>query len=228
METEVRTLIAKLMAQQALRRDEPLVSRALTDEAFRQELELRLKGCGLNFLENPYCEFVCLVLDRDMEQPVMGGGDAWFSNTSGMGRDCVALLIVIWALIILPKRQRQIERREVDEEQTEMFNSEKPLAKGKEVSAPLSRNALIADFGDMLGKKTRIDGNLSLLARHGFIVRQREMIFEGPLLDLVLDYNQLAERILEGALHDLLGRNLHQTLAVDDVSEKFELEDESV
>lgn len=228
MEIEVRTLIAKLMAQQALRRDEPLVSRALTDEAFRQELELRLKACGLNFLENPYCEHVCLVLEREMEQPIMGGGDAWISNTSGMGRDCVALLMVIWALIILPKRQRQLERKVVNEDQAEMFNSDKPLAKGKEVSAPLSRTALIADFGDLLGKKTRIDGNLSLLARQGFILRQREMIHEGPLLDLVLDYNQLAERILDGALHELLGRNLQETLAADDAPEDVELEDGNV
>ena len=212
VESELRTLIAKLMANQALRRDDALVVRALTDESFRQELEQRLKGSGLKFLENPYCDYVCLVLDREMEQPVMGSGDAWLSNTVGLGRDGVALLMVLWALIILPKRQRQIERKTVDEDQEELFAEEKPLEKGSTVSAPISRNALIADFGDLLGKKTRIDGNLSLLARSGFIVRQREMIYEGPLLDLVLDYNQLAERVLDGALQDLLGQNLTETL----------------
>lgn len=223
MESEIRTLIAKLMAHQALRRDDPLVVRALTDESFRHELELRLKASGMNFLENPYCEFVCLVLASEMEQPVMGGSDAWLSNTVGLGRDGVALLMVLWSLIILPKRQRQIERKVVDEDQDEMFAEDKPLEKGSEVSAPVSRNALIADFGELLGKKTRIDGNLSILARHGFIVRQRELIHEGPLLDLALDYNQLAERVLGGALHDLLGQNLGETLTADK-AESFEVD----
>ncbi len=218
METELRTLTARLMANQALRRDDALVVRALTDEAFRQELEQRLKMSGLKFLENPYCDHVCLVLDRDMEQPVMGSGDAWLSNTLGLGRDGIALLMVLWALIILPKRQRQIERKTVDENQDELFADEKPLETGSSVSAPVSRNALIADFGELLGRKTRIDGNLSLLARNGFIVRQREMIYEGPLLDLVLDYNQLAERVLGGALQDLLGRDLAVSLNTEEAN----------
>lgn len=222
MESEIRTLIAKLMALQAMRRDDPLVVRALTDEGFRQELELRLKGSGLDFLENPYCEYVCLALSRDQEQPVMGGGDAWLSNTVGLGRDGVALLMVLWALIILPKRQRQIERKEVDADQEELFAEDKPLERGRQVSAPISFNALISDFGDLLGKRTRMAANLGTLARYGFIVRQKEMIHEGPLLDLALDYNQLAERVLGGALQDLLGKNLEESLNENDESDQEE------
>jgi hypothetical protein len=214
MDKEVRTLVARLLAHQHLPRQDRLVRKAITDEAFRQELEGRLHGCGLRLLDNPYAGHVTVALERDMEHPVMGEQEAWLSNTMNLDRSALALLVVLWALIILPKRQRQIERKELDDDQsqTEMFAEEKPLVTGRAVSAPVSRKALIADFGDKLGKATRIRMNLGTLARFGFIVQRQEEIFEGPLLDLLFDYNQLAGRVLDGALGDLLGRNLSEIL----------------
>jgi len=214
MEKDVRMLVARLLAHQYLPRQDLLVRKALTDEPFRQELESRLHACGLKFLDSPYAGHVTLALDRDMEQGVLGEHETWVSNTMNLDRSAIALLIVLWALIILPKRQRQLERKEWGEnqEQTELFADEKPLETGRKVSAPVSRNALIADFGDKLGKATRIKMNLGTLARLGFIIQRQEEIFEGPLLDLLLDYNQLAGRVLDGALHDLLGRHLSDVL----------------
>ena len=65
-----------------------------------------------------------------------------------------------------------------------------------------------------LGKKTRLDTNLKRLENHGFIVRKGEDIAEGPLLDLLLDYDALAPRILQGALGEVLAqaRNLTANL----------------
>jgi hypothetical protein len=70
----------------------------------------------------------------------------------------------------------------------------------------VSYKALLADFGVQLGKKTRLDTNLKRLETHGFIVRKGEDIAEGPLLDLLLDYDMLAQRILQGALGDVLAQ----------------------
>ena len=70
-----------------------------------------------------------------------------------------------------------------------------------------SYRALLADFGNQLGKKTRMDTNLRRLEAHGFIVRRGVDIAEGPLLDLLLDYDTLAPRILDGALADVLARS---------------------
>ena len=108
--------------------------------------------------------------------------------------------------MILPKRQRQIERIQQDESssQEQIFADEKPLPRGKEVSISVSERTLIADFGDKLGKATRVNMNLGLLQRQGFITRRKGEIHEGPLLDLALDYHQLADRILEGCLQDVL------------------------
>lgn len=216
MDKDVRVLVSKLLAHQSLPRQDRLVKKALTDEAFRQELDGRLHTCGLKFVENPYAGFVALALERDMEQPVMGMGDReeWLSNTMNLDRGTIALLVVLWALIILPKRQRQIERRENGDNQgqTELFADEKPLETGRCVSVPVNRNALISDFGDRLGKATKVKANLGTLARLGFIIQRQEEIHEGPLLDLLFDYHNLAGRILDGALHDLLGRRLSEVL----------------
>ena len=65
---------------------------------------------------------------------------------------------------------------------------------------------MLEDYGSQLGKKTRLDTNLKLLERHGFILRQQDNISEGPMLDVLLDYDVLAPRILNGALADVLLR----------------------
>src|SRR5206468_9618466 len=90
--------------------------------------------------------------------------------------------------------------------QDEMFRSERPMPSAASVSAVVSYKALLADFGNQLGKKMRLDNNLKRLEAHGFILRRGDDIAEGPLLDLLLDYDALAPRILDGALGDVLAR----------------------
>ena len=93
--------MAKLLAHQHLPRQDKLVRKALTDELFRQDLDSRLHACGLKFLDNPYAGHVTLVLDRDMEQAVLGEQETWLSNTMNLDRSAIALLMVLWALIII-------------------------------------------------------------------------------------------------------------------------------
>jgi hypothetical protein len=42
------------------------------------------------------------------------------------------------------------------------------------------------------------------LKRLGFIEQRSKTIHEGPLLDLAFDYAEMAPRVLQGALSDLL------------------------
>ena len=111
MDAEIRTLAARLAAAQVLRRDDPMVRRVLTDELFYQQLSERLAAVGLEFVDHPYAEHVSVRLAREQEQAVFGGEETWLSNNLGLARDQIALLVVLWALLILPKRQRQIERK---------------------------------------------------------------------------------------------------------------------
>ncbi len=203
MHDDAQILIARLLTQQTLRRDERLVKRVLSDDVFRAEVDTRLAATGLKLLDNVYADHVTLALRRDVEPKIFGARESWQNNNFGLARDGVALLVVLWALIILPKRERQEAHQHAQQDQADMFGKEKPLPRAEETSLGISYKALLADFGDKLGKKTRLDMNLGILIRHGFIERRGDDLHEGPLLDLMMDTDVLKERIINGALADV-------------------------
>lgn len=206
MESEVRTLAARLLAQRWITRQDRQVRRVLMDEAFRVELERRLGELGLVLLENPYASHIAVGLAPDVHEPVFGAGREYAASNLGLTRDEIALLVVIWALIILPKRERQVNRRDqANPGQNELFAKDTPVPQGDEVAPVISETALLADFGAQLGGKTKVKNfMLGKLARLGFIERRTGMISEGPLLDLALDYRILADRIIHGTLSEIL------------------------
>jgi hypothetical protein len=204
---EAASLAAQLLARRWLPRSHPLIKRALIDAELWAAVTERLAGVGLRLVDNVYADHVTVALLRPAESAVFGETGLAANNNLELPRDGVSLLIVLWSLIVLPKRQRQLARSaDAGDNQGEMFAAAKPLPTAASVSPLLSYRSLLADFGDQLGKKTRLDGNLKLLERNGFITRKGEDIAEGPLLDLLLDYDQLAPRILDGALADVLAR----------------------
>jgi hypothetical protein len=208
MHDETAALIARLLAQRWLPREDAGARKALLDEAFREELDRRLAAVGLELREHPYATHIGVAVTRSAERTVFGGNDTWQSNSLQLDRDAIALLVVLWALIVLPKRQRQLDRQqaEADASQTQMFAEGKPIPRDPALAPVIPERTLLADFGDRLGGKTRININLGQLARHGFIVRRKDGVAEGPLLDLAFDYERTARRILDGALGDLLGQ----------------------
>ncbi|HSD40122.1 MAG TPA: hypothetical protein VLC92_21660 [Rhodocyclaceae bacterium] len=226
MEQEITSLTARLLAHRWLPRNDVQVRRALVDETFRHELEQRLANVGLQLLDNPFAEHVAVGLKDDVLDSVFGGRD-YQASTMGLTRDEIALLIVIWALIILPKRERQLGRRtREDDGQNDMFGQEKPIVHGEEVSGAVSEASLLADFGSQLGGKTKIRNfALGKLARLGFIERRGGYIFEGPLLDVLLDYRVLADRIINGTLADVLAAAGRQLPAQSDLDDEL-LEEE--
>ncbi|WP_130619208.1 hypothetical protein [Dyella amyloliquefaciens] len=206
MHDDIAALTARLLSQRWLPRDDAQARKALLDETFREELDRRLAAVGLELREHPYSAYIGVAITRSAERSVFGGSDSWISNTLQLDRDAVALLVVLWALIVLPKRQRQLDRQqaEADASQTQMFAEAKPISRDASLSPVVAERTLLADFGDRLGGKTRVNFNLGVLSRHGFIIRRKGELAEGPLLDLVFDYERTARRILDGALGDLL------------------------
>ena len=203
MNDDAQILIARLLTHQTLRREDSLVKRVLSDELFRAEVDGRLLACGLKILDNVYADHITLALARAVEPRIFGAKDVWQNNNFGLTRDGVALLVVLWAQIILPKRERQEAHQKAEQDQIDMFGKEKPLPRAEETSIGISYKALLADFGDKLGKKTRMDMNLGILSRLKFIERNGDLISEGPLLDLMMDTDTLKERIINGALADV-------------------------
>lgn len=203
---EAALLVAELLAQRWLPRQHPRVKRALIDADLWQAVEDRLAQVGLRLVDNIHADHITTAMVRSVENAVFGESGLNGNNNIDLPRDGVSLLVVLWALIILPKRERQAARDTGPEnaEQGEMFNSERPMPRAQSVSPVISYRALLADFGKQLGKKTRLDGNLKRLENNGFIERHGDDIVEGPLLDLLLDYDTLAPRILDGTLGAVL------------------------
>lgn len=208
MDHELRTLTARLLAERALPRTDPLVRRALVDEGFRQDLEQRLAAVGLHLLDNPYAGHVAVALVPEVHEPVFGAGREYGASNLGLKRDEIALLVILWALIILPKRERQLTRHKLEDHgQDDMFGYASPMPQGESVSAPISETSLLADFAVQLGGRHKLTQFLlPRLARLGFIERRGGMIHEGPLLDVLLDYRVLADRIIHGTLAAVLAQ----------------------
>jgi hypothetical protein len=205
---DAATLAAELLARRWLPRQHPRVKRALIDADLWASVQERLGAVGLRLVDNIHADHVTVALLRGAEPAVFGEAGLDANNNIDLPRDAVSLLVVLWALIVLPKRERQAARAAAAESdgQDEMFRADKPMPSAASVSAMVSYKALLADFGVQLGKKMRIDGNLKRLENHGFITRRGDDIAEGPLLDLLLDYDALAPRVLDGALGEVLAR----------------------
>jgi len=197
--------IARLLAQRWLPKSDAEVRRLLIDESFRQDIEHRLAAVGLRLLDNPFAAHVAVGLAASAENAVFGRGDAWLSNNTGLNRDGVALLVLLWALIILPKRERQLSRETTtDEGQTDLFANKQATPLRGDAARGIPENVLLEDYGRLLGGKARLQFLLPVLSRLGFIERRNKVLHEGPLLDLAFDYAELAPRILDGALADVL------------------------
>lgn len=199
-------LIARLLALRFLPRDDAEVRRLLVDASFRDEVDARLAASGLRLLAQPFASHVSVALAREHEAAVFEQNDAWQASNIGLPRDAAALLVILWALIVLPKRERQLasEAGQTDA-QNELFETVKLTPAAHEASRGIPENVLLEDYGKLLGGKARLQQfALPQLSRLGFIERRNKVIHEGPLLDLAFDYAEFAPRILEGALSDLL------------------------
>lgn len=214
--SEAQTLVSRLIAFRWLPRKDEQVVRALSDEAFRLEVLGRLQGCGLQFLENPFAEHVAVGLAPETTDAVMGRDSSYISNTFDLPKDAVALLVIFWALLIIPKRQRQYAAG-MEEAQEEMFYPSARLLVDQEIEKPAVKfSALVSDFGSKLGGTTRMKTNMRKLRRHGFLSGREQAITEGPLLDLAIDYGFMASRIIEGTLGDLLRDDAQQSPAEEE------------
>lgn len=199
-------LIARLLALRFLPRDDAEARRLLVDAGFRDEVEARLAENGLRLLAHPFASHISVALAREQEAAVFAQNDAWQASNIGLPKDAAALLVILWALIILPKRERQLagESTQADA-QNELFETVKLTPAAHEASRGIPENVLLEDYGKLLGGRARLQQfALPQLSRLGFIERRNKVIHEGPLLDLAFDYAEFAPRILEGALSDLL------------------------
>jgi hypothetical protein len=205
---KARRIASQLIARKYLPRKE--LREMLMDEDLLSQVEERLGAVGLELATHVYADYVSVKVKKDREQDVFGT-DKGYQASNGLSRGALALLAVIWAKIILPKRQMQIERQAPSDSGQEMLWKErKPIPTGDGL-VRLEEKALFADFGEKLGGKTWFGKYLNELARADFVVKKDGMVLEGPLLDSVIDYSVLAPRIIDGTLGELLGMGIGET-----------------
>ncbi len=198
MQEETAQLAVRLISAGVLSRNDPAVVRALTDQPFRDELDRRLAACGLVLLDNPYAAHVGVAVAPECAKEVFGREDHWISNTLGLTKPEIALLVVLWALLIIPKRERQLTRAEQGG-QVSLIAENASL--DREPREFIHERTLIEDFKH-LWAQTYVRRCLAILARNKFISIEDGKIFEGPRLDLFMDYAKMAPRIREGILAD--------------------------
>lgn len=195
---EHAALIARLLSERWLDRTDPAVQRALIDEGFRDELDRRLAGCGLRLLDNPFAAHVALALAPAQEAAVLRPDAQWLSNNAELPRTATALLVLLLALLVLPKREHQLAR-EGEGGQGVMFS----LGKDQATVRPITEQSLLDDYSERLGGRKHMGMQLGRLRNLGFVEVPRGQVTEGPLLDLVFDYAALAPRLPDSVVADL-------------------------
>jgi hypothetical protein len=186
----------------------------LLDDELRAIVARRLGGVGLQLVESFTSDWFAVRLKREVEADVSFD---WATN-SRMPRGAVALLVILWAKLVLPKRISATEtalRRTLvaDDDQASAPAEEAPLAvaAAEKPAVPpvptVSRDALYAEFGRKFGK-TSFARYVGQLKNAGFLLEDRlGNLREGPLLDLLVDGVEMAQKLRDSVLWDLLERD---------------------
>ncbi len=125
----------------------------------------------------------------------------------------MALLLVLWCKLILPKRLAQEERQPEDGSVASLFPEVEKLPNPM---LSVSRDQIMAEFGDMLGGVSLTSRYIAQLARARLIKAHGGVIEEGPLLPLVVDETRLSDELRREVLLSLLRRERQARAATTD------------
>jgi len=181
------------------------------DEQLFQEVKNRLKQVGMELVYNSYSAFYAVRLSQEMQESIEQ------SNNLGLKNNEIAMLIILWSKLILPKRlsdespsgaldaereKGEEERPKLPREPQESSSSQPPPSseEKKEERLTIGVQELYAEFGDHFGSKTMFKAILTRLSKLKFINIHNEIISEGILLDLLIDGYQMANEIKKSAL----------------------------
>ncbi len=171
----------------------------LYNESLRRQVEARLDTVGQKLLFNPYSEYWGVGLN---EKTASDDRLEW-SNNFGLDRGAMALLLIIWAKLVLPKRLAQEERQPQDGSVAALFPEIEAMPQPR---PSISRDQIMAEFGELLGGVIMTQKYIAQLARARLIKAHGGTIEEGPLLALVIDERLLTEELRREVLLSVLRR----------------------
>lgn len=197
--TRAQEICAHLLIFPNLHRDK--YRDLMLDEDLRAEVSRRLEGVGMRLAESFYSDYFSVRPIPAIEGDVRFD---WASNQR-LPRGAMAMLVVLWAKLVMPRRAASDQRINPNDPNIELFPDQH---KPKDYVVKVPREALIAEFEERFGR-TNLARYLGQLKRLGFIREDRSSrLYEGPLLDLLVDGNKLAQEIQAGALRDMLGADV--------------------
>jgi hypothetical protein len=196
LENRAEEICAHLLIFPYLQRDK--FKDLLLDDHLRDEVARRLDRVGMRLAESFYSDHFAVKPKESIEADIRFD---WASNRR-LPRGAVALLVVLWARLVMPRRIARDQRMNPDEP-ADLFPEQK---RAKDYVVKVPKEALLAEYGDRFGRSNMLR-YMGLLKRLGFVREDRSgRLFEGPLLDLLIDGQKLATEIQAGVLRDLLGQ----------------------
>ena len=171
----------------------------LFDEHLREAVSMRLDRVGMKLLHNIYGDHWGIGLN----EATTGDERLEWSNNFGLDRGAMALMLIVWCKLVLPKRLAQESRQPEDGTVAALFPE---IEKMPNPTVNFSRDQLIAEFGDQLGGITMTGRYLTQLARAKLIKLHGGVIEEGPLLALVVDEARLGDELRREVLLSVLQR----------------------
>ena len=173
-------------------------AKGLMNPVHREEAERRLQAVGLTLAWSPYSRYYGLALADTVDRPER------ITNMQELDRNALALLVIMWARLVLPQRLAE-EGRE-----------------GGVAEPVVAFDAVCAEFGKKLGGPRRFEMYVGQLKRLGFLeYTRKDEIKAGPFLDLLGDSNKLASYLRQSTLAKVLS----ELPQVDEADETDEAED---
>ncbi len=180
----------------------------------RRDVERRLQAVGLVLATSAYSDHVGIRLSPEAT------ADSAFDAASNLGlrSDACALLVILWARLVLQKRTAA-DTRELPG-QGEMFTGEPAAAaRGYRPSVRLLE-ALVREFRAVLGGRSRIQSLVTQLRRLQFLSGHGEVVEAGPLLELGID----GERMIGFIRREVLAKLLAEREAAGEDAEALEID----
>jgi hypothetical protein len=152
-------------------------AKGLMNPTHREEAEKRLNAVGLTLSWSPYSRYYGLALADTVDRPER------ITNMNELDRNALALLVIMWARLVLPQRLAE-EGRE-----------------GGQAEPVVAFDAVCAEYGKKLGGPRRFEMYVGQLKRLGFLeYTRKDEIKAGPFLDLLGDSNKLQSYLRQSTL----------------------------
>jgi hypothetical protein len=178
----------------------------------RREVERRLETVGLVLATSAYSEHVGIRLSAEVT------ADFAFDAASNLGlrADACALLVILWARLVLQKRTAT-DTRELPGQEA-LFAGER-IEAARSFRPSVRLEALAREFRAVLGGRSRIQSLVTQLRRLHFLAGHGEVIEAGPLLELGIDGERMVGFIRREVLARLLAEREREAAGEEEGSE---------